>query len=79
MIVSVVADLVALRHDSPNEIGIFFRVHSDEEKSGFHSARLQNVEDLRGPFGIRPIVKRQRDLMFTPGALMIEGRKFGKA
>src|SRR5262245_57579144 len=78
MVVRVVADLVPLRHNSPNEIRIFFRVHADEEKSGFYSSRLQNVEDLRRPLGIRAIVKGQCDLVFTTDALVIEGRKFRK-
>jgi hypothetical protein len=35
MIISVVADLVPFRDDSPNEIRIFLRVDADEEKAAF--------------------------------------------
>ena len=59
--------------------GIFFRVYPDEEESGFHSARLQNIQDLRGPFRIGPVIKSKRNLVFTARALMIERREFWKA
>ena len=76
MIVGVVADLVPLGDDPPNEIGIFLRIHSDEEKCRLDAVRLQDVEDARGPFRIGPVVKGERDLMFSARALVIEGGEF---
>ena len=76
MIIGVVADLVPLGHDSPNEIGIFLRVDPDEEEGRLDSVRLQNVEHLRRPLRIGPVVEGERDLMLATGALMIERREF---
>ena len=78
MIIGVIADLVAFRHNSPNESRIFLRVHSDEEKRGLHVCCFQNVENLRRPFRIGSVIESERDLMFAAGALMIERRELRK-
>ena len=78
MVVGVISDLVAFRHDPPNESRIIFGVYTDEKERGFHFRCFQNVENLRCPFRIRPVVKCDRDLMRTAGALMIKGRELRK-
>ena len=72
MVVGVVPDLVAFRDNSPDEVRIFFRVCANEEKSGLHICFFQDVENLRSPFGVGPIIEGNRDLMRRARALMIK-------
>ena len=78
MIIGVISDLVALRHDSPNESRIMFGVDPDQKKRRLHFGRFQDVENLRRPFRIRPVVESERDLVFAARALMIKRRELRK-
>src|ERR1051325_3004879 len=57
----VIANLVALIHDSPHEVGIGLPVFSKKEKSCRHLFLLEYVEDAWRPARIWSIVKRQRE------------------
>src|ERR1700720_2354804 len=78
MIISVVSNLVSFIDNSPDESRIFFRVYSNHKERGLRVGRFQNVQNLGRPLRIRTIIKRERDLMFATGALMVQRRKLGK-
>src|SRR5215831_8708160 len=73
MVICVISNLVAFGHNSLHKRRIFFSVSSHEEEPSFDMGRLQNVEDLRRPFRIRPIIEGKRNLMRIARSLMIEG------
>ena len=75
MVIGMIPDLVAFRHNPPNESRIMFRIYADEKESRLHVCRFQDVENLRRPFRIGPIIKSDRDLMRAARALMIERRE----
>ena len=75
MVVGVVADLVSLGDDPPNEIGILLCVRPDEEKRRGDAVCLQDVEDARRPFRVRSVIEGERDLMFATRSLVIEGEE----
>src|SRR5438105_9018608 len=57
----VVADDVSLGELAAHQIGTRLRVLADEEESGVHAARLEQVEDARRPDGIGPVVEGDGD------------------
>ena len=59
----VVADLVTLVPDPPDEIRIALRVLPDEEERRLHVGLLQLVEDVVGVWLGRPVVDGQRNLL----------------
>src|SRR5215210_6965875 len=75
VVIRVVSDLVAFRQDSPDQARIFLGVCAHEKEGSFDVLLLQDVENLRGPFWIRAIVKSQGYLMGCARALMIKRRK----
>src|SRR6266478_7486383 len=58
----VVADLVAFVVDPSRQRRVVFRLESNEEESRRDMLGLENVKDLGSPFGIRAVVKCDRDL-----------------
>ena len=78
MIIGMVADFVAFIHDPAHQPGITFRVCSRHEKCRRRFCRLEDIENLRCPAPVRPVIECDCDLMFTTRALMIKRRKLGK-
>ena len=78
MIISVVPNLVPFVDNSPDESGVFFSVYSNQKEGGLRVRRFQNVQDLWRPLRIGTIVKRDRDLVLTARALMIQRRELWK-
>ena len=59
MVIGVVADLVPLGDDSPNEIRDNFSAFTPTRKNAaFTLCRFQDVENLRRPFRIGPVIER---------------------
>ena len=75
VVIGVVTNLMPFSNDAPDQPRIAFRIHAHQEKRGFDIRRLQDVQDLWGPFRIRTVIKCKRDLVFTTSALMIKGGK----
>ncbi len=66
MIICMIANLVAFIDDSPNEPRVTFGVDSDQKKSCLHVRPLQDIENLRSPLRIGPVIEGERNLMFVP-------------
>ena len=61
--VGVVADLVAFAHDPLHEADVVRGLRADHEEGAFDVFLLEDVEDLRRPLGIGPIVEGEGDLV----------------
>ena len=72
VVIGMISDLVAFRHDPPNESRVFFRVCSDEKKSRLHVCCFQDIEHLGRPFRVGSIIESEGDLMRVASTLMIE-------
>ena len=72
MTVRVIADLVALVVDPPEQTLLGIDILSDDEEGRLHAARPQRVEDHRRPAPVRPVVEGEGDfvsvLVLSPGA-----------
>ena len=60
---SVIADLVAFALNPLHEADVFLSLGADHHECALDLFFLENVEDFRGPFGIRSVIKRERDLV----------------
>ena len=78
MIISVITYFMSLSDNAPNEIWVTFRIHADEKKRRLYLRRLQDIENLRRPLRVGPVVKCQGDLVRVARTLMIQGRELRK-
>ena len=77
--VGMAADVVAVFEDALDNPRIGFRIRIDEEECAGNVFLLEDVENLRRPFRIRPVVESERDFLFRRAELLdhIAGRQFG--
>ena len=54
-------DIVSACASLPNYGGVLLRAPTDDEKGRLRRTRVELVENLRGPDGMRPVIERQRD------------------
>src|ERR1044072_2860491 len=72
----MIPDRVPFVKNAPDQIGVCLAILPDNKKRGFYIFLFQDVEDLRRPLGIRPVVKCKRDLaLLIPGAHHYIGRR----
>jgi hypothetical protein len=62
VVVGVVADGVATSYNLIHEIGVELRIVAQAEEGGFGTIVVQNVQNLLGDTGGRPIVECEIDL-----------------
>ncbi len=58
----VVADLVAFAIDALHDADVLLGLFADHEEGALDVVLLEDVEDLRGPLGVGPVVEGERDL-----------------
>jgi hypothetical protein len=61
----VIADLVPLVDDPPQQLGVRLALGANDEERGRHAFAAKRVEDLRGPARIRTVVEGQGDLSLS--------------
>ena len=59
--IGVIADLVPLTQETADEAGFGDRVFADQKKGRGDVVRFEDVEDLRRPHRVGPVVERERD------------------
>jgi len=64
VVVGVVANGMPLSFQSFEEVGISSHIGTQTKKGGFHIPLVQDIEDSRGDFGHRAVIKCQVDLFF---------------
>ena len=61
--IGVAPDLMALAEDAPDKAGVILCVLAYDKKGGVDMVLAQCVEDLRRPFRIGAVIKRQGNLI----------------
>jgi len=73
------ADLVALGHHPPHEVGKLHDVAADDEEGGRDILGLERVEDVGGETLVRPVVEGQRNDLSGRVTVAFDGDGAGKA
>src|ERR1700733_15881870 len=75
---SVVPDVIPFAVDALGQTAEFFRLDSNQKKRSRDILTFQNIENLRGPLGIRTVVEGYGELVFA-GAVARHTIGLGKA
>ena len=70
--VRVAAHLVSLGHDPPDDARIVLRLLPRMKNVAGAFFFLENVQDLRGPLRVGPVVEGQRHLVFAACPLVVQ-------
>ena len=65
----MIPDLMPLRHDAANEIGVPLTLIANNEKRCLHAAFFQDIKNLRCPFRVGAVIKGNRHMIRFDGSL----------
>ena len=65
MIIGVITNLMTFVDNSSDQPRITLGIDPDQEEGRLDVCRFENVQNLRSPFRIRPVVECDRDFMFA--------------